>query len=311
MENVTMIQETPQGAVAVQDDPAHEAYRNGPTQPSALVETALATQGTVSKEPLLTLPTFKEMLDAGMTNPTVMTVHELAPIVVRGCDSMRLFVPYINTFLKKCENLPRDSKNRWLVAIEGCYSLKEFFINKCRRTPQAIYEQIRKAEKAEAEVALMAAGTPPPPKPKPGKKPAVTITIKESVSEEAVAAEVEKVKNEVFEQGRAAERMIQEKRALESEANGTENKVHILAALELADTFALSIAAAVNSNGKVNDVKVVKAARKAAVAYCKLRGISFVSERAEKRVPKPVETTETFAQETDRLLAEAHPGLWS
>lgn len=241
----------------------------------APVETALAaTQDAVSKESLLTLPTLAEMLDAGMTNPTVMTVHELAPIVIRGCDSMRLYIPYINTFLKKCEDLPRDSKKRWLVPVEGCYSVKEFFTNKCRRTPQAMYEQIRKYEKAEA---ALIAGTPPPPKSKTGKKPAVTIAIKDGVSKEAVAAEVEKVKNEVFEQGRAAERMIHEKQALEAEANGTEDKVHVLTALELADTFALKIAAAVNSSGKVNDAKAVKDARKAAIAYCKLRGISFLT----------------------------------
>jgi len=309
MENITRIQEMNEAAVAVQDDPAYQAYLDEPLPKVELVETALVLpHHTVSKDSLLTLPTVREMLDAGMTDPTVMTVHELAPIVIRGCDSMRLYIPYINTFLKKCEDLPRDSKNRWLVPVEGCFSIKEFFVNKCQRTPQAMYEQIRKYEKAEA---ALITGTPPPPKLKQGKKSASTITVKECFSKEAVAAEVEKVKNEIFEQGRAAERKIQEERLLKAEAKGTGDTVGILTALELADTFALNIAKAVNANGKVNDAKAVKAARKAAVEYCKLRGISFAAERNEKRAAKSIETTETFAQETDRLLAEAHSGLWS
>lgn len=263
-----------QAAVEMLEDLACQADLDEPMTLSAPTSTALATQGTVSKESLLTLPTVKEMLDAGMTDPTVMNVHELAPIVIRGCDSMRLYIPYINTFLKKCEDLPRDSKNRWLEPVEGCYSVKEFFTNKCRRTPQAMYEQIRKYEKAEA---ALIDGTPPSPKSTPGKKPAVIITIKDCVSKEAVAAEVEKVKSEVFEQGRAAERMIKEKQALKAEENGADSKAHALAALELADTFALNIAAGVNSSGTVNDKKAIRTARKAAVEYCKLRGISFLT----------------------------------
>jgi len=245
---------------------------------SAPVGTALATQDTVSKESLLTLPTVTEMLAAGMTNPTVMTVHELAPIVIAGCTHLRNYMPYIITFLQKSEALPRDSRNRWLEPVEGCYSVKEFFSNKCHRTPQAVYEQIRKFEAAEK--ARLTGTLAPKPKGRPAQ---VNVVFKNHEATKAeIAAAVAETKSAIFQQGRNAERMVQEKQALEAEANGEVANVHILAAVELADTFARDIAMAVNANGKVNDVKAVKAARKAAVLYCKLRGISFLVDATEE-----------------------------
>jgi len=76
--------------------------------------------------------------------------------------------------------------------------------------------------------------------------------------------------------------MVQEKHAAEAEANGTPDKMHDVAALRFADSFARNIAIAVNASGKVNDVEAVKSARKTAVLYCKLRGISFLVEATEK-----------------------------
>jgi hypothetical protein len=156
------------------------------------MQTALAaTQDTVRKESLLTVPTLAEMLDAGMTNPTVMTVHELAPIVIVGCTHLRNYIPYIHTFLQKCEDLPRDSKHRWIVPVEDCYSIKEFFENKCNRTPQAVYEQIRKYEKAKQE---RLTGTVAAPKTKKKAKPSVRKTNDQILAESKVRELEAKVK---------------------------------------------------------------------------------------------------------------------
>jgi hypothetical protein len=270
----------PSTAIAVADDSAYQADTNESLPQAATVEAALAvTQAIVRKESLLTLPTVPEMLNAGMTNPTVMTVHELAPFVIAGCTHLRNYMPYIITFLQKCESLPRDSKHRWLVPVEDCYSIREFFVNKCHRTPQAVYEQIRKYEKVEQ---ARLTGTPLPKKP-PTRKPSVTNDMKDGVpTKEAVAAAVAEAKEAIFENGRAAERMLQEKQALEAKANGRRDSVDVLSALELADTFARNIAEAVNASGTVNDAKAVKAARKAAVEYCKLRRISFRKDGEQK-----------------------------
>jgi hypothetical protein len=280
-------------AVAVADAPAEQANLLDARRRDKM-ETALAvTQNTVSKESLLTPPTLAEMLDAGMTNPTVMTVHELAPIVIVGCIHLRNYIPYIHTFLQKCEDLPRDSKNRWIVPVEDCYSIKEFFENKCNRTPQAVYEQIRRYEKAEKE---RLTGTVTVPKTKKTmKQEPTTIIVQEGVPAAAVAAAieaaVEQYKDKRFEEGRLTERMLQEKQAAEAEANGTGQDEHILVALKFADTFARNIAVAVNSSGTVNDKKAVKVARKAAVQYCKLRGIPFNVEPTQEAAPSYFEPT--------------------
>ena len=99
---------------------------------------------TVSKETLLTLD-FEGM-----------TAHQLAPLVVEGCRKMSEFIPVVQAFIKKCEALPRDSKNRFKEPIEGCYSIKEFFTVKCGRTPQTMYEHISNASRTKITKADLA-----------------------------------------------------------------------------------------------------------------------------------------------------------
>jgi len=242
---------------------------------SAPVETALATVETVSKETLLTVPTFQQQLDAGMTDAAAMTVHELAPIVIAGCEKMSQYIPYIHSFLLKCEDLPRDSKNRWVTPVEGCFSVKEFFVNKCRRAPQTIYEHIRKFEAAEKH--LLPGGATPTPKEKKLKKKTAIVVAQEGVPAAAVAAEVEKVKAKVFEAGRLAERAAQAILAAKNEPeNPNAQDGDLQAAISAADEFSLELCTSFTSGGKVNDAKLAKQARKHAVLYRKMRGLRFV-----------------------------------
>jgi hypothetical protein len=69
-------------------------------------------------------------------------------------------------------------------------------------------------------------------------------------------------------------------------------------ALRLADTFARNVAVSISESGRVNDKKLAVAARKAAVEFCKLRGISFLTESTTVR--------ETAEEETVRLDEELY-----
>ncbi len=78
-------------------------------------------------------------------------VRKLAPKVIEGCTRIAEYLPVVKEFLEKSKELPRDKNNRWLEPIEGCYSVREFFVNKCHRTPQTMYEHIRKSEEKPAK----------------------------------------------------------------------------------------------------------------------------------------------------------------
>jgi len=232
-------------------------------------ETALARQKTVREIFSQTVGDIE--LELGL--PSDMTNDELAAVVIDGMQKFRKFIPYVVELHKRFNDGERDSSNRLQTPIRDCRTFAEFCINRCFRQPSTIYAAMRDVLKKEKKIGSGEKKT---------KKPAVTIVVKDGVSKEVLAIAVAETKDAIFESGRRAERMVQEKHAAEAEANGTEDEVHVLEALKFADTFARNIAVAVNASGKVNDVKAVKAARKAAVLYCKLRGISFLVEATEE-----------------------------
>jgi len=190
-----------------------------------------------------------------------------------GCKSFGSSFPTSLSCTSDFKTVTAIPSNRLISPIRDCHTFAEFCINRCFRQPSTIYKAMRDVLKKEKKIGSGGKKTP---------KPSVTINIKDGVSKEAVAEAVAEAKEAIFNSGMLAQRMIQAKEASEAEASGTEDKVHVLEALKFADTFARNVAMAVSASGKVNDVKAVKAARKAAVLYCKLRGISFLVEATEE-----------------------------
>ena len=75
-------------------------------------------------------------------------------------------------------------------------------------------------------------------------------------------------------------------------------------ALKLADIFARNIAMSLNKSGTVADAKLLASARKTAIAYCKLRGISFVADLVPPR-SKPTNPAKPTLTEEEKARAAA------
>jgi hypothetical protein len=77
--------------------------------------------------------------DRDLPDPASLSLEELAPIVIEGVRKLRLYRPYILTFLKKFQEADRDGKNRLKVPVKGCHTFKEFCRTHLDRSPQAVY----------------------------------------------------------------------------------------------------------------------------------------------------------------------------
>jgi len=228
-----------------------------------------------------------------LTDPSVMTVHELAPIVIQGFGKIRPYIPHIITFFRKCNELERDEQNRWKEPVESCYSVKEFCLKMLFRSPQAIYKAIREQKRL-----MDGSETQRQAKPKLDVKPTVVFVPSDKTQSE-IEATVERVKDEIFEKGRLAERMSQgiiaEKKKVPTIQTDTMTA--------LMDAIAKAVAYGVKKSGRADESyrKELKAARVLTLKYLNLRNIPLRS----LAVPV-VSATETLAEETDRLLSQAH-----
>jgi hypothetical protein len=94
--------------------------------------------GGVRQETLHTLTTLSP-LHGDLPDPASLSLEDLAPIVIEGIRKLRIYRPYILTFLKKFQDAERDSKNRLKVPVKGCHTFKDFCRKHLDRSPQAVY----------------------------------------------------------------------------------------------------------------------------------------------------------------------------
>jgi hypothetical protein len=248
--------------------------------PQAPAETAIVKSEPfeiITTEPTVSEPSSQTVGEIELTDPTVQTVHELAPIVIQAFGKIRPAIPHILTFFRKCKELERDENNRWLEPVEGCYSVKEFCEKKLFRSPSAIYKAVREAQPKLTD------GTPKP-KPKP-TAPAVKIVLQKATAEE-VAAEVEHVKDEIFENGRLAEKMSQG-----------------IAAAKVTDTQALALLEAQDVILIMTRLAKESAVRKIGVKYCKSHNIDLTCPPPEVKPSKSKrKTAAEITEEADARL---------
>lgn len=319
-------------AVVVQDDPAYQGCVKELLPQGATVETALATQETVSAEITLTQETFPQLLANGMTDPLQMKVHELAPIVIAGFGKIRQYIPYIKRFFELCESLPRDSKNRWLDPVEGCYSVKEFIVNKLNRAPTTVYALVRQVdatEKAEAKLLTGTVETPEEAEARGNKeaKDRAAKARKTAETKKALETENKKLKarvriaeavagpesyrsatpppdpssnGAVYEAATHAAHDISQP---QPQARVTDRErqelIELRIAVSLAKTYSLGICVCVNSSGTLNALdktqakKILSIARKSAVEFNKLTGVTYEGAEIDgvlRRMSPAVET---------------------
>lgn len=121
--------------------------------------------------------------DRDLPDPASLSLEDLAPIVIEGVRKLRLYGPYIVTFLKKFQDAERDGKNRLKVPVKGCHTFKDFCRTHLGRSQQAVYalaKEIREETKRlnNGEKTRIAAGSSN----KSAKEPATGLPAPQPIS---------------------------------------------------------------------------------------------------------------------------------